>query len=144
MRPAPADRKLLVIALRCGRLGNRLLNFANFMALAEEQGHRVINVTFHSYAHMFEVPRRDIYCQYPVPQRRSPFDILPGVAPAIRKTRVFYHIIRNACRLHDRIRIFGKSAVVLHESHRRDYVTPFEGREVREKIRKAKLVFVYG
>jgi hypothetical protein len=103
------------------------------MALAEEQRHHLINVTFHSYADMFEVPRRDIYCQYPVPQRRSVFDILPGAAPAIRKTRIFYHIIRTACRLHDRLRIFGKSAVVLHESHRRDYVTPLEGPEVQER-----------
>ena len=144
IRPAPANPKLFVIALRCGRLGNRLLIFAHFMALAEEQGHRLINVTFHSYADMFEVPRRDIYCQYPVPQHRSVFEVLPGAAPAIRKTRIFYHVIRNGCRLHDRLRIFGKSAVVLHESHRRDYVTPLEGPEVQEKIHEAKLVFVYG
>ena len=138
------DPKLFVIALRCGRLGNRLLLFANFMALAAEQGHRLMNVAFHSYAHLFEVTRRDVYCQYPAPPRRSVFDIFPGAGPAIRKTRILYHVIRAACRLSDRAPIFGKSVVTLHESHRRDFVTPLEGAEVQAKIREAKLVFVYG
>ena len=41
------NQKLFTIGLRCGRLANRLILFANFIALAEEQGHRVINFTFH-------------------------------------------------------------------------------------------------
>jgi len=136
--------KLLVVALRCGRLGNRLLIFAHFMALAEEQGHHLINFTFHSYAHLFETTRRDIYCQYPMPNRRSVFDVVPGAAAAIRKTRIFYQVVRNACRLHDRLPIFGKSVVTLHESNRPDFVTPIDGAEVQDKIRDARLVFVYG
>ena len=139
--PSP---KLFVVALRCGRLGNRLLLFANFMALAEEQGHRLINFTFHSYSHLFQTTRRDIYCQYPMPNRRSVFDVIPGAAAAIRKTRIFYQVVRNACRFTDRLPLFGKSVMTLHESHRPDYVIPIDGLEVQERIRDAQLVFVYG
>src|SRR5580700_2068789 len=98
MRPAKAnqepercflmDHKLFVFGLRTGRMANRLILFANFIAVAEEQGHRIINFTFHSYADFFETTRRDIYCRYPVPRRRSWLDVLPGVAVGIRKTRI--------------------------------------------------------
>ena len=63
--------KLFVISGRCGRMANRIILFANFIALAEEQGHRVANPTFHSYAKWFETTRNDIYCQYPRATRRS-------------------------------------------------------------------------
>jgi len=56
---------LFIISGRCGRLANRLVLFANFIALAAERGYRVMNPTFHSYATLFETTRRDIYCQYP-------------------------------------------------------------------------------
>src|SRR5436190_1180866 len=82
----PADRKVVVIAGRCGRMANRLVLFANFIALAEEHGHRLLNPTFHSYATLFETTRRDIYCQYPLPTRRSLWDVIPGVPRAIRGT----------------------------------------------------------
>ncbi|HEX7570106.1 MAG TPA: hypothetical protein VF492_06340, partial [Verrucomicrobiae bacterium] len=55
--PFPKDGKLFVISLRSGRLANRLTLFAQFIALAEEQGHRIINFAFHSYAHLFETTR---------------------------------------------------------------------------------------
>jgi len=114
------------------------------MALAAEQGHRLINFTFHSYAHLIEATRREIYCQYPPPQRRSVFDLVPGAAAAIRKTRIFYQAVRTACRLQQRVPVFGKSVVTLTESRRRDFVTPLDGLEVQDKIRDARLVFVYG
>ncbi|MEI6196457.1 MAG: hypothetical protein WCS42_19225, partial [Verrucomicrobiota bacterium] len=60
----PKNPKLFTIGLRCGRLANRMILFANFVALAEEQGHRLINFTFHSYSELFEGTRGNIYCRY--------------------------------------------------------------------------------
>jgi len=48
--PQPASQKLFVIAKRCGRLGNQLVQFANFIGYAEEHGHRVANTTFAGYS----------------------------------------------------------------------------------------------
>src|SRR5205823_14805356 len=93
-RPRCADHKLFIISGRCGRLANRTILFANFIALAEEKGYRVMNPTFHSYANLFEPTCRDIYCQYPAAIRKSLLDILPGVAGAIRGTRLCFRLAR--------------------------------------------------
>ena len=135
--------KLFIIALRCGRLANRISLFANFIALAEDQGHRLINFTFHSYAHLFESTRRDVYCQYPPPARRSWLDVLPGVAPALRKTRLLYHIVRAAGVLNERFPVLGRRVVTIRERPRQN-VTALEGPEVQEPIAEAKVVFVHG
>lgn len=88
--------KLFLIVGRCGRLGNRLTLFATFIALAEELGHRLINFTFHSYTHLFETTRRDIFCQYPAPAQRSWLDLVPGLPPLLRGTRGAVHLLRAA------------------------------------------------
>src|SRR5271165_1191594 len=113
-RPAP-DSKHYVIALRCGRFGNRLIIFAHFIALAEELGCRVTNVTFHSYAHLFETTRRDIFCRYPATLRQSWIDRVPGLARAIRKTRIFYHVLRYSSALNLRLPIAGKRIITVEE-----------------------------
>ena len=85
MAPATSgDGKLLIVGLRCGRLGNRIVLFANLIAFAAEHGHRLINFTFHSYASFFETTRRDVFCRYPVAARPSWLDRIPGIAAAIR------------------------------------------------------------
>jgi hypothetical protein len=140
--PPPKNQKLFTIGRRCGRLANRLILFANFIALAEEQGHRLINFTFHSYAGLFEATRRNICCRYPVPKRKSWMDVVPGVAAGIRKTRVFYHLTRLASVLNLRFPIFGNAAVTLRELEGHP-ITFLDGPELQEKIRPAKIVFVY-
>jgi hypothetical protein len=142
-RPLPTNGKLFVIALRCGRLANRLALFANFIALAEEEGHRVANVTFHSYAHLFETTRRDIYCRYPIPNSGSLLDAVPGVAGVIRKTRIFYHAVRAASVLNNRFGMFGRATVTLRERLGEGRVW-LDNPEVQARIRDAKTVFVYG
>ena len=137
------ETKLFIISGRCGRLANRMVLFANFIALAEEQGHRVMNPTFHSYAALFETTRRDIYCQYPVPTRRSWMDIVPGVAGAIRGTRLFFRIARPASLLNERLPIFGESVFTLRQSPGME-ITELDGTEVQDKIRNAKAVLVNG
>ena len=140
--PPPPKQKLFTIGRRCGRLANRLILFANFIALAEEQGHRVINFTFHSYSDLFEATRRNVYCRYPLPKRSSWMDVAPGVAAVIRKTRIFYHATRYAGVLNERFPILGDAVMTLRELKGQP-TTFLDGPELQEKIRPAKIVFVY-
>src|SRR5437870_99845 len=117
---ASPDQKLFVIAFRCGRLANRLALFANFIAFAEEHHCRVMNFTFHSYAHLFETTRRDIYCRYPVAAKRSWLDVVPGAGPLIRGTRIFYRVVRAASLLNEWSRILGPSTMTLREAPGQD------------------------
>src|ERR1017187_8480902 len=137
-----ADNKLLVVGFRTGRMGNRLVLFANVIGFAAEHGYRVVNVAFHSYAHLFVNTRRDIYCRYPVARRRSLFDVIPGVAPAIRKTRIFYQFIRHASEWNDRFPILGKSVFTLREIPRQ--TISLDTAEVQSRLADAKIVFVHG
>jgi len=140
-RPEPG--KLFVISGRCGRMCNRLTLFANFIALAEEQGHRVANPTFHSYAKFFEATRNDIYCRYPRAARRSGWDIIPGVGDAIRGTRIFFHLARAFGLWNERHPIFGKAVFTLRETPGQK-ITALDGPEVQAGIRDARIIFVNG
>jgi hypothetical protein len=137
-----ADNKILVVGLRTGRLGNRLVLFANVIGFAAEHGYRVVNVAFHSYAHLFENTRRDIYCRYPVARRRSLFDLIPGAAPAIRKTRIFYQFIRRASEWNDRFPILGKYVFTLREVSTQ--TISLDSPEMQSRMADAKIVFVHG
>ena len=139
----PKNQKLFTLGRRCGRLANRLIIFTNFIALAEEQGHRVINFTFHSYSHLFEQTRQNLYCEYPAPKQKHWLDKIPGVGAAIRKTRIFYHFTRYACLLNERLPIFGRAVVTLRELADRR-ITALDASEVQDKIRAARIVLVYG
>jgi len=139
----PQKPKLFTIGLRCGRLANRMILFANFVALAEEQGHRLINFTFHSYSELFEGTRENIYCRYPRPKRRSWMDVLPGVAAFLRNTRIPYHLTRAVAALNERFPVFGDAVQTLHELPGTK-ITLLDGPEYQEKIRPARIIFVYG
>lgn len=138
----PADNKILVVGFRTGRLGNRLTLFANVIGFAAEHGYRVVNVAFHSYAHLFENTRRDIYCRYPVVRRRSLFDLIPGAATAIRKTRFFYHCIHQASKFNHRHPILGRSVFTLREVSSQTIV--LDAPEVQFRMADAKIIFVHG
>jgi len=135
--------KLFVISGRCGRMANRMVLFAHFIALAEEQGHRVANPTFHSYAGFFAATREDIYCRYPRATRRSWWDILPGVGSAIRGTRIFFHLARVFGLWNERYPVFGKTIFTLRQTPGQP-VTALDGPEVQARIRDARIVFVNG
>jgi len=124
-------------------MGNRLTLFANLVAFAAEYGHRLINVTFHSYAALFETTRRDIYCRYPVSERQSWLDRIPGIAGAIRKTRIFVHIIRRVSLLNEKLPLFGKRVFTLRERPGQ-LIILLETPEVQAQIEDARIVFVYG
>ena len=142
-QPFPKDGKLFVISLRSGRLANRLMLFAQFIALAEEQGHRIINFAFHSYAHLFETTRRDIYCRYPIANRRSWLDVVPGVAAALRKTRICYQLVCYGSIWNEHFPIFGRKVVTLREKPG-SKVMPLDGPEIQARIRDARVVFAHG
>ena len=137
-----ADSKIFVVGMRTGRLGNRLTLFANVIGFAAEHSHRVINPAFHSYAHLFENTRRDIYCRYPVVWRRSLFDMIPGVATAIRKTRILYHCVHQASKLNHRFPILGKNVFTLREVS--SQTISLDAPEVQSRMAEAKVVFVHG
>jgi len=141
--PAQSSGKYFHISFRCGRLANRLILFANFVAMAEDQGHRVSNCTFHTYAHLFETTNRDVYCRYPVASQRSCFDIVPLVAKTIRLTRIFYRGVRTAAEINERTRMLGKKFLTLREIPDGP-ITDMDGPLFRDRIREAKTVFVYG
>lgn len=143
MTAANSSGKLLVIARRCGRLANRTVLFANFIAFAQAHGHRVVNVTFHSYADLFETTRRDLYCRFPAPARRSRLEFIPGLAAALRRTRLLLHAVRGASNLNEKFPLFGRAAVTLRENPAATR-TLLEGDEVQQRIRDARTVFAYG
>lgn len=136
------DHKLLVVSLRTGRLANRLVLFANVIGFAAEHGHRVANVAFHSFAHLFENTSRDIYCRYPVPRHRSVLDVIPGAAPAIRKARIFYHVIRRISELNGHCPILGRSAITIREVPRQ--IILLDSPEAQTRIADPRVVFVHG
>jgi hypothetical protein len=136
------NQKLFTIGRRCGRLANRLMIFANVIALAEEQGARVINYTFHSYSDLFEATRKNVHCAYPVPARKSWLDKISWAGAVIRKTRILYHLTRYASVLNERFPIFGRTVVTLRETEGQ-FITHLDSPEVQEQIRPAKIVLVY-
>jgi hypothetical protein len=142
-QPFFKDGKLFIICLRSGRLGNRLILFAQFIALAEEQGHRLINFAFHSYAHLFETTRRDIYCRYPAARRRSWLDVVPGVAATLRKARICYQAVHYLSIWNEHLPVLGKQVVTLREKPRSNFI-PLDGPEVQAQIRDARVVFAHG
>lgn len=139
----PNNSKHFAIAFRCGRLANRLVLFANFIAFAEEYGYRVSNVTFHTYADQFSTTRQDIYCRYPVMKRKSILDTIPYLAKTIRKTRVLTHVIRAVSILNENCTHLGERFITLHEQQGAD-ITYLESSDIQAKIAKAETIFVYG
>jgi hypothetical protein len=141
-RPEKPAQRTLFIALRCGRLANRMVLFANFIAFAVEHGCRLVNFTFHTYADLFETTRLDFYCQFPVAKKRSRWDALPPVGNLLRRLRLPYHLVRNASRLNECFGLFGKNAVTLRELPGRP-VTLLDDPEIGSRLGDARTVFVY-
>lgn len=146
MSPSPGRQtpgKRLIIALRCGRLANRLILFANWAAFAEEHGCRLVNFTFHSYSDWFTYTRGDFYCQYPPVQKRSRWDAVSPVGRVLRRLRLPYHAARNAGRLNERFALLGQKVLTLRELTDRRVIR-LDNPEFLDRIREARTVFIYG
>jgi hypothetical protein len=139
------ERKLIIIAGRCGRLGNRITLFASFIAWAEEHGYRLMNPTFHTYAHLFEATRKSIFYQYPPRSQPDWLDVIPGFFQAIRKTRILAHIAKTISLVNQRLPLFGRRTMTLRESRKPgELITSLESPELEQRIRSAKVVLVNG
>ena len=83
---------MIVIFTKAGQLGNRLFNFATFMAFSATVGNRLVNPSFAEYADFFEGTRGNLLCTYP------PHPIW-GRIPAGSKARsVYYRIAHKIAR----------------------------------------------
>ena len=60
---------MIVIAKKVGRLANRLILFAHFIATAAEHGFVVVNPAFHTYARYFPSTARDLRARFPAAAR---------------------------------------------------------------------------
>ncbi|GFO61612.1 hypothetical protein GMST_39370 [Geomonas silvestris] len=136
------DSKLFVIASRSGRMANRLVLFANFLAFAEEKGHRVVNFSFHSYADFFESTRKDVFCQYPPPRGSSLLD-LPPVAGFLKKTRLPYQAVRGLTWLNRKLPLASGRVATLKEEEGAE-VTWLDSPAVGAACGAARLVLVQG
>ena len=56
---------MVIISNKSGRLANRLILFAHFIANAIEYGYEVSNPSFYHYAHYFTSIGNDFFCRYP-------------------------------------------------------------------------------
>jgi hypothetical protein len=137
------DSRLFFIGRRCGRLANRLVLAANFMALVEERGYRLVNLTLHSYAHLFEATQQDIYCRYPAPQQRSRLHSFPRVMNVIRRTRTFFHVVNLFTTFIQQFPVFGRRVAVMHELPGKR-VTQLDDPRYGPLIENARIVLVDG
>ncbi len=60
----------LIVASKCGQLGNRLVLGGHLVALAAEHGFRVLNIAFADYAQYFTGTVASACCTFPERQRR--------------------------------------------------------------------------
>ncbi len=138
------NKKKIVLVNRCGRMGNRLVLFANFAALAEELGCTIVNCPFHSYAQSFVNTRRDIYCRYPASSRKSIWDRIPGASGIIRGTRIFFHGTRALSSLIERLDIGKNTIFTLREEKGLPVIISLESPEIIDAIGRADIVFANG
>ena len=140
------EDKLIMIVGRCGQLGNRLVHFANFVALAEERKYRLMNLAFYSFAKSFEATRRDICCQYPALKKTGLRTAIPGISHKIG-TPVLYRTARAMSKLGERWPAFNGTAVTLRDNpalYPGLKFTPLDGPEVQTKIGGARIIFANG
>jgi hypothetical protein len=143
MAARPPGVKNFYVALRCGRLANRMVLFANLIAVAEHHGGRLVNFTFHSYADLFQTTRHDFYCQYPPAMNRSLWDAIPPLGRLLRRLRLPYQFIRYASRLNERFAPFGNKVATLREMPGEE-TTALDDPATETCIREAGTIFVYG
>lgn len=68
---------MMVIARNIGRLGNRLILFSHFIALARERGVALSNPCFAEYASVFPATRNNLFCKYDEAKSPESSDAVP-------------------------------------------------------------------
>jgi Glycosyl transferase family 11 len=93
----------LIVASKCGQLGNRLVLGGHLVALAAEHGFRVLNIAFADYAQYFMGTESSACCTFPERQRRLSipqareyaFRVSNVTARALRRLHVDNRITRT-------------------------------------------------
>jgi hypothetical protein len=138
------NEKMLFIVKRFGRLANRIVLFANVIAFAEEKGYRVVNVSFHSYAHFFEGTDDTLLCAYP--RKKCPLDLF-GLRSVIyrwiRKSRILYQATYMLSKLLISLGLSGTCLTFLTDTAEEQPIL-FSSPAMEEKIEKAKIVLLSG
>jgi len=129
----------LMISFRCGRLGNRLILFANFIAFAQENGIRVGNPTFQTYADSFEGTRQNFWCQFPPPPKSR---WASWVTKPFRMLRLMHHLVRYGALANEKLKPFDRIRTVHEIADER--FTDLESGEFKERLSGASFVFIYG
>jgi Glycosyl transferase family 11 len=72
-------------------------------------------------------------------------DAVPGIAAALRATRIFAHAAKAASRINERWPLFGRSVATLREGRKPgELITPLESEEVKQRVCGARIVLVNG
>ncbi len=82
---------MVVIANKSGKLGNRIIVFAHFIACALENNVKIMNPAFDEYAGFFRSTSRDLLCRYPLGNT-----VIRG---GEKTRRLIYHLVYYATRL---------------------------------------------
>ena len=122
---------MIVIASKVGRLANRLLLFAHFIAAGAEHGFLVVNPAFHPYARYFPSTARDLLCRFPA-GRRLPAP--PGSRQAL------YRVAELAADGLHRVQGAGRDVGLIRL--RRDQALDLNSREFLDVVDRHRIVFV--
>jgi len=96
---------MIVMFRKEGQLGNRLFNFANFIAFAEAEHFTLFNPSFSEYAQLFSTTRQDLLCRYPPKlsilgrfgahwAREALYSIVSFIARALKKLKIDNRLVR--------------------------------------------------
>jgi len=96
---------MIVMFRKEGQLGNRLFNFANFIAFAEAESLALANPSFCEYAQLFSSTRQDLLCRYPPKlsilsrfgarwAREALYSIVSFIARALKKLKINNRFVR--------------------------------------------------
>jgi hypothetical protein len=96
---------MIVMFRKEGQLGNRLFNFANFIAFAETERLVLANPSFSEYAQLFSMTRQDLFCRYPPKAsilsrfgsqrvREALYSVVNFIARVLKKLKVNNRLLR--------------------------------------------------
>jgi hypothetical protein len=128
---------MIVMFRKEGQLGNRLFNFANFIAFAEAECLTLANPSFSEYALLFSTTRHDLLCRYP--PRRS---ILSRIG-ALRVREALYSIVNFIARAMKKLKLDSRLVRVISIDDNSFYVLD-DNPLARLPFNGSRLVFVGG
>ncbi len=130
-------RHLIIVFGKTGQLGNRLFNFANFIAFAAAHDAVLINPAFDEYAEFFETTQRDLLCRFPA--RR----LLPAWICGRTIRHVLYMIAQYLARGIKKLGLTGRFAQVVTVGDAEFYLLD-DNPQALDVFRNSRIIFVSG